>query len=247
MDNSDNCTDIIKKLKLLGSKYSIWSVFEDWLAICAISISNSVDLNHWEERENQYLKIINKYTSNEQEILAEAFSELIVALQKECDINGPTDLLGKVFHTLELHNKYRGQFFTPSNVCNLMGEISAGNIDNSVDEALSKKGYLTVYEPCVGSGGLVLGFANSMYRKKLNYCKQIAAYCCDIDIKCVYMAYIQLSLYGIPAVVVHGNSLTVEEWSKWYTPIYLLDGWPLREKETNFELYKRQSKNKNNT
>lgn len=70
----------------------------------------------------------------------------------------------------------------------------------------------------------------------------MVAYCCDIDIKCVYMAYIQLSLYGIPAVVVHGNSLTVEEWSKWYTPIYLLDGWPLREKETNFELYKLQRK-----
>lgn len=29
---------------------------------------------------------------------------------------------------------------------------------------------------------------------------------------------IQLALYGIPAVIIHGNSLTVEEWSHWFTP-----------------------------
>ena len=39
------------------------------------------------------------------------------------------------------------------------------------------------------------------------------------------MCYIQLSLYGIPAVVVHGNSLTNEEWSSWQTPVYIIDGW----------------------
>lgn len=47
----------------------------------------------------------------------------------------------------------------------------------------------------------------------------------DIDLKCVHMTYLQLSLYGIPAVVIHGNTLTVEEWSRWYTPVYMLDGW----------------------
>lgn len=40
----------------------------------------------------------------------------------------------------------------------------------------------------------------------------------DIDIRCVWMAYIQLSLYGIPAMVIHGNTLTMEEWDRWYTP-----------------------------
>lgn len=39
----------------------------------------------------------------------------------------------------------------------------------------------------------------------------------DIDIRRVWMAYIQLSLYGIPAMVIHGNTLTMEEWDRWYT------------------------------
>ena len=31
------------------------------------------------------------------------------------------------------------------------------------------------------------------------------------------MCYIQLSLLGIPAVVIHGNPLTMQEWAHWYT------------------------------
>lgn len=230
---SDSCVGIIKGLKTLGSRHSLWSVFEDWLKVCAISISNSVDWNHREEREHQYLETINKYTPDEQKILVETFSELVVALEREHTKGGPTDLLGKVFHSLELHNKYHGQFFTPFHICEFMGHVTLGDggeAGNAVSGALSQKGYVSVCEPCVGSGGMVLGFASAMYKEKLNYCEQMVAYCCDIDIKCVYMAYLQLSLYGIPAVIIHGNSLTLEEWSQWYTPVYMLRGWPLRER-----------------
>lgn len=230
---SDSCAGIIKGLKTLGSRHSLWSVFEDWLKVCAISISNSVDWNHREEREQQYLETINKYTPDEQKILVETFSELVVALEREHTKSGPTDLLGKVFHSLELHNKYHGQFFTPFHICEFMGHVALGDggeAGNAVSGALSQKGYVSVCEPCVGSGGMVLGFASAMHREKLNYCEQMVAYCCDIDIKCVYMAYLQLSLYGIPAIIIHGNSLTLEEWSQWYTPVYMLRGWPLRER-----------------
>ena len=230
---SDSCAGIIKGLKTLGSRHSLWSVFEDWLKVCAISISNSVDWNHREEREQQYLETINKYTPDEQKIFVETFSELVVALEREHTKSGPTDLLGKVFHSLELHNKYHGQFFTPFHICEFMGHVALGDggeAGNAVSGALSQKGYVSVCEPCVGSGGMVLGFASAMHREKLNYCEQMVAYCCDIDIKCVYMAYLQLSLYGIPAVIIHGNSLTLEEWSQWYTPVYMLRGWPLRER-----------------
>lgn len=225
---SDNCEGIIEKLKILGSKYSISRVFEDWIAVFAISISNSVDRTNWDEREQQYLEIINRYTPDEQQILVEASAELVMALDKECSKRGPTDLLGEVFHGLKLHNKYHGQFFTPFYICEFMGHVALTDAGTTVRDALCQKGYVTVCEPCVGSGGLVLGFANAMYRQNLNYSKQMVAYCCDIDIKCVYIAYIHLSLCGIPAVVVHGNSLTNEEWSKWYTPVFLMDGWPLR-------------------
>ena len=232
----ENCKGIIDGLKSLGAKHSIWNVFEDWLKICSISISNAVDWNQSEEREKEYLETINKYTPEEQKILVKTFAELVSALQREAETGGPCDLLGKVFHALELHNKYHGQFFTPFHICEFMGEISLGDggeAGNAASDAITKKGYISVCEPCVGSGGMVLGFAKAMHNNKMNYCDQMVAYCCDIDIKCVHMAYLQLSLYGIPAVIIHGNSLSLEEWSKWYTPVYMMNGWSFKERMEN--------------
>lgn len=70
--------------------------------------------------------------------------------------------------------------------------------------------------------------ANAISNRNLNYqqCMHITAV--DIDIKAVHMCYIQLSLMGIPAVVIHGNPLTLEEWSSWYTPFHILNGWSSR-------------------
>ena len=232
----NECKGIIDGLKKLYAKHSITAVFEDWLRISSISISNAVDWGQSTEREEQYLDTINKYTPDEQEILVSTFAELVNALQHSATTEGPVDLLGKVFHALELHNKYHGQFFTPFHICEFMGQIALGDggeAGNAVSGALSQKGYVSVCEPCVGSGGMVLGFANAMYRNKMNYNNQMVAYCCDIDIKCVHMAYLQLSLYGIPAVIIHGNSLTNEEWSRWYTPVYMINGWPFRERVDN--------------
>lgn len=234
----DSCKSMIDKLRYLGANHSIFNVFEDWLRISAISISNTVDWENQTAREKDYLETIKKYTPKEQELLADLFKELIYALEHELVRDGPTDLLARVFHGLELHNKYHGQFFTPFHICEFMGQISldnGGEAGNKVGEALSEKGYISVCEPCVGSGGMVLGLANAMHSQKMNYCEKMVAYCCDIDIKCVHMAYLQLSLYGIPAVITHGNSLTLETWSTWYTPAYMLGLWPIKERAPTIE------------
>lgn len=44
----------------------------------------------------------------------------------------------------------------------------------------------------------------------------------DIDERCVAMSYIQCSLLGIPAIITHGNALTLECWSEWETPAYIM-------------------------
>jgi hypothetical protein len=32
----------------------------------------------------------------------------------------------------------------------------------------------------------------------------------------------------VPAVIVHGNTLTFEEWSHWYSPAHIIGGWEWR-------------------
>jgi hypothetical protein len=44
----------------------------------------------------------------------------------------------------------------------------------------------------------------------------------------VHMSYVQLSLLGIPGIVIHGNSLSLEEWSHWVTPAHVFGGWDCR-------------------
>lgn len=94
-------------------------------------------------------------------------------------------------------------------------------------EAINKQGYTEVCaEPTVGSGSMILGAAQALQAAGYDYHNQMVVTATDLDLKCVYMAYIQFALSDIPAIVVHGNALTGERWSSWYTPAYLVGGWP---------------------
>lgn len=223
---TDYKKEIVKLIGQLGYRHSAWQVFSDFVEMSAIALSNSVDWIHKQERETRYLEIINTYQKNEQEAFPKMLGYLVNAMEDSIALDGgPTDILGELFHELELHNKWKGQFFTPVHVCEAMGMMTFG--DKS--QLIENKGFLTVGEPCVGSGAMVLGFAKAMKQNGFNYCSQMVVTAQDIDIKCVHMAYIQLSLYGIPAVVIHGNTISVQEWSRWYTPVYMVDGWIWRQ------------------
>ena len=222
---SENRKQLLKCIESMGYRHSTWQVFSDFVEMSAIAISNTVDWIHKEERETRYLEILKTYEKKEQEMFPQMLAHLVNALEESLELSGPTDILGQIFHELELHNKWKGQFFTPVPVSEAMGMITAGDKAQIIEE----KGFLTVGEPCVGSGAMVLGFAKAMQSNKMNYCTQMVVTAQDIDLKCVHMAYLQFALYGIPAVVIHGNTLTVQEWSRWYTPVYMLDGWVWRQ------------------
>ena len=219
---------VLKAIQKLGQVHSVWDVFSDFVELGALCIANSIEVKGsetWEKREKQYLDTICKYKPDEQKLFPEMFADLVQALDYELTWrNGPTDVLGTLFHELELHNKYKGQFFTPQNVCDMMGQITLGDGEG----VLNERGFISLNEPCCGSGAMVLGFARAMLEKEMNYCTQLVVLATDIDLKCVYMCYLQLSLYGIPAVVIHGNTLTLEEWSRWFTPVYIAHGWAWR-------------------
>lgn len=222
MNFTQNLKEIEKRIRQLGGKYSTWQVFEDFLSMSAISISNAIDWTHRDEREKQYLETVKRYTKAELDLFPEMFAFLIDELERNAE--QPQDVLGPIFHDLELHNKYKGQFFTPQNICDMMGMISL----SEDDKAIAKDGFISVAEPCAGSGAMVLGFAKAMQNNHFDFHRNMVVTATDIDLKCVYMCYLQLSLYGIPAVVIHGNSLLLQEWSRWYTPVYMLDGWVWR-------------------
>ena len=62
-------------------------------------------------------------------------------------------------------------------------------------------------EPSCGAGGNIIAIAEKLKADGINYQERLCVTCQDLDWKAIYMCYVQLSLYGIPAVVVQGDTL----------------------------------------
>lgn len=218
------CDDYIKLLKKemdsFAYKHNIWDVWKDWLSVMAISISNSVEFHQLAEREETYRNIISKYDTTEVEHLITMFHYLIAGLQV-CGVGSYRDILGELYHALNLNNKNNGEFFTPLHISDFMAEIQM----IECEETLNEQGYVSVCEPTCGSGVMVIAFANALMRKGYDVSRSMIAVCTDINPVCVNMCYIQLSLIGVPAVVIHGNSLTVSTFNRWYTPMFVWRNW----------------------
>ena len=211
---------IIELFDGLRYKHAIWDVFSDFCALSALSISNSVDKrkSQWEPREQEYLRVVGKYERKEVDLFPKIFGLLADALE----YYGPKDVLGDIFQQLEITNKNTGQFFTPQHISDLMGELQ---FTPDLGEVISKQGYVTLHEPAVGGGSLVFGFCKAMAKAGFNYQRQLHVTAIDLDLRCAQMAYIQMTLLGIPGVVYHGNTLSLEMYSSWCTPLHILHGW----------------------
>lgn len=212
-------TGIVTLINELAYRHSPWQVFSDFCEVSALSLSNAVDLAQSEKREARYREIIKRYTPEELKRFPEMLAALTNALEDET-----SDVLGKAFHELELHNKWAGQFFTPYDLCRMMAKMTLGD-EAQVRELIECNGFVRVAEPAVGSGAMVIALAQEMRAMGINYQRHLHVTAVDVDAKCVHMAYAQFSLLHVPAVIVHGNSLSLEEYGHWYTPAHILDGW----------------------
>jgi len=94
-----------------------------------------------------------------------------------------------------------------------------------LEARIAERGFVTAQEPTSGSGAMVVALAHEMRELGINYQRHLHVTAVDVDPKCVHMSYLQFSLLHIPAVVIHGNSLSLENFGRWYTPAHILGGW----------------------
>ena len=210
---------LLKEISELGKRYDTAKVFNDFITMVAIGISNAVTRMHFESREKDYFNTIKRYSAADQPKFREMNDYLVTAL--ECSAHDYRDILGEICFELSLTNKDMAQDFSPRGV----GLVMAGIGKPTFVNAIEKSGFLRLYEPTVGSGSIALAQADALYSCGYNPSKQLCVNATDLAFKCVCMTYIQLSYYGIPAVVIHGDTLMVKEFSRWYTPVYVIDGW----------------------
>lgn len=215
----DHQKELVNLVNKLGYRHGHWQVFSDFVEMGAISISNAVDLANREKREARYMEVIKRYRPDELQAFPKMLAELTLALEHK-----PEDVLGRSFHDLELHNKWAGQYFTPYPLCQMMARMTL-NDSGDLEARIKERGFLTAQEPACGSGAMVIALAQEMHAAGINYQQHLHTTAIDIDTKCVHMAYLQFALLHIPGIIVHGNSLSLEEYDHWYTPAHILGGW----------------------
>ena len=187
-----------------------WDVFSYFITLTA----SELDLATIRAPESmeRCRKICGRYRPEDIQDLHRLFSLMVSALEAKFH-----DFLGAIF--MELGDGRQGQYFTPYSVQSLMARM----LMPGVQEAVKREGLFTLSEPTCGAGGMVVAVAECMLEAGLNPSEQMFVNCIDIDPVAADMAFIQLSLLGIPAEVITGNTLTMQFSRVRYTPVYYIN------------------------
>ena len=204
--------EILKNLQRIQGKDD-YTLLHDFFIMSAISIRNSVDNrpNEHEKFEKRYLSLAKNYNADELQIISECFAMLYKEYQQILNGDKPfCDLLGEIYMSSNTSNGKAGQFFTPyclSQMCAI-----AAIDEDEAKERIEKDPHdvLSVLEPSCGAGGMLVAAAERLQQLNINYSYNSLMYAVDVDERCVAMSYIQCSLLGIPAIITHGNALTLE-------------------------------------
>jgi hypothetical protein len=227
ISSADGAVRELSKLFTSFHRHGTYQVFTDFLTLAACSLSNAIDRRFYDEREKQYMDTIKRYSKEEADTFPRMLALLVQAFEPLPGVVVYRDVLGELYMALELGNQWAGQFFTPYSVCLLKAQMILGDAD-SLRADIERRGFVRAMEPAVGGGALVIATADAFQRLGVNYQEHLHFSCIDVDIKAVHMAYIQLTLLHIPAVIVHGNALSTEAWAHWYTQAHLLGLWDVR-------------------
>ena len=217
---TDYKKQFIQCLESIDRSKNSYDVFQDFLTLTSLSLHNAILRD--KEIEEQHQKLWKQYNNSKQ------FAELL-AITTEALEQSFQDFLGEVFMLAGFGNAKNGQFFTPYHVSRLMAEI---NLDfNQIKQQIEEQGYFTLSDPCCGAGSMFIAAAETLLQKGLNPQKVMLFQGIDIDIKCCQMAYIQTSLLGLSGAILHGNTLTLEMWKRFITPMSYINHNYIRNKE----------------
>lgn len=198
--------EIINKINGISGKYSAYEVFTDWVHCCSLAVSNGSVQKHdtvWEKREKEYFNVVRKYKNDEVKMFSDMLGMLNLALEERQE-----DVLGWIYMDDRMGSRAAGQFFTPYHLSELCAGLTVAEPQED--------GKIYLYEPSCGGGGMIIANVAALKKKGFNYQRDLEVVAQDLDWKSVYMCYLQLSLLGVRAICVQGDTL-MEPYSDGYT------------------------------
>lgn len=191
-----------------------WDVFSDFILLAA----SELDLARIRTPESieRSIKICKRYEPVDIQKMQELFWLMVCALDAKFH-----DFLGAIFMELELGSNGMGQYFTPYTVQSMMARMMMPG----VKDVIRREGFVTVSDPASGAAGMIIAYAECLLEAGYDNSNHIFGSCIDIDPIAADMAFVQLSLLGIPAEVITGNTLTMQLSRARYTPVYYWNGF----------------------
>lgn len=222
--------EFVKKIERMSGKHRPSDIFRDFCFMARIALAN---LSKDPKLEDEYNTILARYGKDVQ-----PFQELL-ACAVDAYEHQFGDFLGECYEELGAQNLKAGQFFTPYNVSRTMAEITIDKQKALAD--IERNGYITINDCACGAGStLIAGLEVLKNKHGINYQQKCLVVAQDVDDFCAAMCYIQLALLGAPAVVITGNTLTLEISRAWYTPFYQIFGWRYKEQRRHREKKQQQ-------
>ena len=176
-------------VKLIESNYYNFGGWSN-----AFDIILDVILYALTRNEDEYLRIVKTLKKEALDCIVKVYSILFNALYYDFCVQ---DILGEAYMRVGSlsKSKHFGQFFTPFHVCTLMADINLGDVKSLIAEAKEKGKKITVNDPCVGSGAMLIACKRVILEKagieSLDY---FEFYGTDIDGTCINMCKIQMIL-----------------------------------------------------
>lgn len=198
------------------------NALSDFAELVAISIHNSILKD--EQSEERYLQTIKKYTKEEAAIFPKMLSCITLSLEDR-----PRDVLGELYMSDELRARSKWDSdveFTPFEVAKMMAMMT-------FDDKPPERGFWRVAEPAAGTGCMVIAASEVLRERGLNPQKVMHTTAVELRSTVAHLCYVQLSLLGLPAIVIHGDSLALTTYSTWRTPMHYLGFWEGRSRQTS--------------
>lgn len=165
----------LKKFKELYNKlsnmYGGVEVFMDFAKMSAISMYNSFAKN--QKMEQEYLRTINKYEKEHQDLFAQMLAELIMEYEESEEIK---DILGPFYERANLCNRHLDQFFTPAHIAELMSEVMMDSQGN-LKEIVKSNGFISILEPSCGAGRYDFGYGKNIRKKEYKTSRRYTCSC----------------------------------------------------------------------
>jgi hypothetical protein len=207
------------------------NVFRDFCELSAISLANALGTAQpvlqndvWKDREKRYLDIVKQYKPAELPKFGEMLACVVNSLSDGDEFNFH-DCLGELHMSDEITGRSNWDSdvcFTPKEVSFMMAKMTFTGL------VMPEKGYILISEPACGAGSMIIQACRAFKELGFNFQKQMHVTAVEIRSMIAHMAYIQFSLLHIPAVVVHGDTLALKEWSAWETPAHTLGFWDFK-------------------